>query len=160
MNRQDYPMLNLPPAALKLRAPESEQHRPGVYDPLRKRWVSLTPEEWVRQHFVAMLVNEKHYPAALMANEIGIKLNATSRRCDTVVFNRVKEPWMIVEYKAPDVEITQQTFDQIVRYNMVLRARYLVVSNGLSHFCCAMDYENHSYRFIPEIPEFNQLPVE
>lgn len=152
MSAIDYPPLNLPAAPLKIRRTADADSRPEVYDPLRRRWVTLTPEEWVRQHFVAMLVNCRGFHASLIANEVGLKLNNTSRRCDTVVFDPRKQPWMIIEYKAPTVEITQKTFDQIARYNMVLRARYLTVSNGLIHFCCRLDYERMDYRFMPDLP--------
>lgn len=125
-----------------------------VFDPLRKKYVTLTPEEYIRQLFTAWMRNEFHYPTSLMANEIGIKLNGTQRRCDTVVFNPDGTPLLIVEYKAPDVRITQDTFDQIVRYNMILKAKYLIVSNGLNHYCCAIDYDSETYHFLPTIPEY------
>lgn len=128
-----------------------------VYDSLRKKFVVLTPEEWVRQNFTRFLINHLGYPESLMANEIGIKLNNTARRCDTVVFDHTAKPLMIVEYKAPTVAITQKVFDQIVRYNMVLRARYLVVSNGMNHFCCLINYENHSYEFLRDIPRYEDI---
>lgn len=129
-----------------------------VYDALRRKFVALTPEEWVRQHFVAYMTGELGYPAALLGNEVAITLNGTSRRCDTVLFSRNGlAPLMIVEYKAPHIEITQRVFDQIVRYNMVLRARWLVVSNGMRHFCCEMDYETHGVRFHPRIPRYEEL---
>lgn len=156
MTVDEYPQLNLPPAHLKLRM-QSECARPQVYDPQRRRWVALTPEEWVRQHFVAMLINEKGYYAGSIANEVGIRLNSTSRRCDTVVFNNRKEPYIIVEYKAPSVEITQEVFDQITRYNMALNAPLLIVSNGLHHYCCAIDFRRKSYRFLPEVPAVSDI---
>lgn len=151
MNITDYPPLALPAAGLRIE-PASGSGRPKVFDPRRNRWVTLTPEEWVRQHFVEMLVNEKGYFPGNIANEIAITLNDTSRRCDTVVFDRFKRPLIIVEYKAPSVAITQRVFDQIVRYNMVLRADYLIVSNGLQHFCCHIDYGNMTYAFLQDIP--------
>ena len=129
-----------------------------VYDALRRKFVALTPEEWVRQHFVAYMTGELGYPAALMGNEVGITLNGTSRRCDTVLFSRNGlVPLMIVEYKAPHIEITQRVFDQIVRYNMVLHARWLVVSNGMRHFCCEIDYEKRGVRFLPNVPRYAEL---
>ena len=128
-----------------------------VFDTLRKKYVTLTPEENVRQHFVNWLVNHLHYPASLMANEIGIELNGTKRRCDTVVFGADGNPMMIVEYKAPAISVSQKVFDQIVRYNMVLRARYLIVSNGMRHYCCVIDYAGNTYHFIPEIPDYRDL---
>lgn len=128
-----------------------------IFDRLRNRFVALTPEEWVRQHFTAYLINHKGYPASLMANEVSLKLNGTARRSDTVVFDRSGNPLVIIEYKASTVEISQKTFDQIVRYNMVLHARYLIVSNGINHYCCRIDYGNHSYAYLPEIPDYGNL---
>lgn len=128
-----------------------------VFDPLRRKYVALTPEEFVRQHFVNWLITGLNYPPSLTANEIGIELNGTKRRCDTVVFNPDGSPLIIVEYKAPNVGISQKVFDQIVRYNMVLRARYLIVSNGMRHFCCVVDYAANTYHFIPEIPNYTDL---
>ena len=151
MNPADYPPLNLPPAPLRIQPP-AEGSKAKVFDPQRRRWVTLTPEEWVRQHFVAMLTTVKGYFRGSIANEIGIRLNDTMRSSDTVVYDGSMRPLMIVEYKAPSVEITQDVFDQIVRYNMVLRARYLVVSNGLHHYCCEINYEAGNYRFLPDVP--------
>lgn len=152
MNR--YPQLNLPPAPLRIK---SERDVTKVFDPLRGRWVVLTPEEWVRQHFTSWLQTALGYPAALMANEIGIEVNGTRRRCDTVIFSREGSPRIIVEYKSPDVTISQTVFDQIVRYNMCLRADYLIVSNGMLHYCCKLDYTDNSYHFIPKIPDYAAL---
>jgi hypothetical protein len=131
-----------------------------IFDRLRLKHVVLTPEEWVRQHFVNYMIQEKRFPASLMANEIGLTLNGTKRRCDTVVFNRSGSPLMIVEYKAPSIAITQKVFDQIVRYNMVLQAKYLTVSNGLMHYCCHIDLANHSYAFLPELPDYESCCKE
>ena len=128
-----------------------------ILDTLRKRWVTLTPEEWVRQNFVRFLIDDREFPAALMNNEISLTQNGIKRRCDTLVADRQGAPLVIVEYKAPNIEITQKTFDQIVRYNMVLRAKYLVVSNGMSHYCCKIDYETNSYKFLKEIPCYGDL---
>lgn len=128
-----------------------------ILDPLRRKYVALTPEEWVRQHFVNYLISEKKYPASLMANEAGIKLNSLNRRCDTIVYNNRLEPLMIIEYKKPNVEISQQVFDQIVRYNIVLKVRYLIVSNGINHYCCQMNYESQSVEYLTEIPDYNTI---
>ncbi len=128
-----------------------------IYDRLRHKYVALTPEEWVRQHFVDYLISHKGYPGSLIANEAGITLNNTRRRCDTVVYDRSASPLVIIEYKAPSVNISQSVFDQIVRYNMVLHARYLFVSNGLTHYCCMIDYHNRSYSFLKEIPSYSSL---
>lgn len=128
-----------------------------IYDRLRSKFVALTPEEWVRQHFVEFIITHKGFPQSLIANEIGITLNNTRRRCDTVVYDNTASPLVIIEYKAPSVEITQATFDQIVRYNMVLQAKYLIVSNGLNHYCCSIDYTNQTYQFLKEIPSYSEL---
>ncbi len=145
----EQPPLNLPPIELRLRM---EENILKVFDPLRKKYVALTPEEYVRQHFTAWMTDHFGYPASLMSNEVSMILNDTRRRCDTVIFRSDGSPLVIVEYKAPTVAITQNVFDQIARYNMVLRSRYLIVSNGMRHFCCEMDYEKSSYSFLPQIP--------
>ena len=146
--------LNLPPFTIKTTRREG---RTVIFDFLRRRYVALTPEEWVRQHFVNYLVTEKNYPQELLANEVAVKLNGTSKRCDTVAYNRFLAPLMIIEYKAPHIEITSAVFDQIVRYNMVLHVKYLTVSNGIRHFCCKIDYEKQTYAFLEDIPEYNLL---
>lgn len=128
-----------------------------IFDTLRNKYVALTPEEWVRQHFVNYLITEKAYPRGLMANEVSLKLNATSRRCDTLIYSRHGRPLVVAEYKAPSVAITQAVFDQIARYNSVIGAPYLMVSNGLSHYCCRFDSDSRVYRFLRGIPAYNDL---
>lgn len=128
-----------------------------IYDRLRKKFVALTPEEYVRQHFVNYMIEHLGFPASRMANEIGVRLNGTQKRCDTVIFGDDTLPLIIVEYKSPKIEITQDVFDQIVRYNMKLHARYLIVSNGLRHYCCINDYANDTYHFLPQIPDYRSL---
>lgn len=152
--KKEYPALNLPPVQLRVAEVDGATK---AFDPLREKWVALTPEEWVRQHFAMWLQTELHYPSSLISNEIGIEVNGTKKRCDTVVFRREGTPLLIVEYKAPKVQITQAVFDQIVRYNMSLHAEYLVVSNGINHYCCKIDYNNNSYHFIRTIPDYNSL---
>lgn len=146
--------LNLPGFTPKIIIKEGKRM---IFDPIRKKYVTLTPEEWVRQHFVNFLVTVKNVPKELLANEVQIKLNGTSKRCDTVAYNRFLAPFIIVEYKAPTVTITSAVFDQIARYNMVLHVDYLIVSNGINHYCCKMDYDNQSYTFLKEIPEYDKL---
>jgi len=146
--------LNLP--SYDVRITESEGKK-RIFDPIRRRYVALTPEEWVRQHFVNFLVTYKEYPSSLMSNEVQLKLHGMSRRCDTVVYDRELRPRVIVEYKAPTVEITQKVFDQISRYNLVLNVDYLIVSNGLTHYCCRMDYADKRYEFLPDIPAYKEL---
>ena len=146
--------LNLPPFDVKM------QQRNGknfIFDPLRRKYISLTPEEWVRQHFIHFLTNYKGYPKGLLANEIQLNLNGTKKRCDTVLFNKDLNARMIIEYKAPNIEITQAVFDQITRYNMVLKVEYLIVSNGIHHYCCHIDYSTMHYTFLPDIPTYSEL---
>ena len=146
--------LNLPPFDVKM------QQRNGknfIFDPLRRKYISLTPEEWVRQHFIHFLTNYKGYPKGLLANEIQLNLNGTKKRCDTVLFNKDLNARMIIEYKAPNIEITQAVFDQITRYNMVLKVEYLIVSNGIHHYCCHIDYSTMQYTFLPDIPTYSEL---
>jgi hypothetical protein len=147
--------LNLPEYDCKVKKREDGSW--AIRDRLRGRWVSLTPEEWVRQHFVEWLITDRQFPASLMGNEVSLTQNGIARRCDTVVGDRTGTPLVIVEYKAPTVKVTQKTFDQIVRYNMVLHARYLIVSNGVEHYCCRMDYETDGYRFLESIPCYADL---
>lgn len=128
-----------------------------IFDPLRKCHVALTPEEWVRQHFVNFLIESRGFPAALMANEVAITVNGMKRRCDTVVYDKQLQPRVIVEYKAPTVKITKEVFAQISRYNLTLKVDYMIVSNGLQHYCCRMDYPNNSYTFLQEIPEYTKI---
>ncbi|MDR1746933.1 MAG: type I restriction enzyme HsdR N-terminal domain-containing protein [Tannerella sp.] len=130
-----------------------------IFDPLRRKEVALTPEEWVRQCFVNYLIVEKNYPRELVANEVTVSLNHQSKRCDTVVYNRYIEPLAIVEYKAPTVSITQEVFEQIARYNLVLRVNYLIVSNGLEHYCCRLHYETATCEYLKEIPDYHTLTV-
>lgn len=155
-NAQNIPGLNLPPFDMRIVKSEGKVR---IFDILRKRFVVLTPEEYVRQHFIHWMVSYLHYPASILANEVSIELNDMLRRCDTVVFSPDRTPLMIIEYKAPTVTINQQTFDQIVRYNMVLKARYLVVSNGFNHYCCAIDYHSERYNFIPKVPDYHSLII-
>lgn len=147
--------LNLPAFAIKT---TNRQGRTLVYDVLRRRYVALTPEEWVRQHFIHFLLEHKHYPAALLANEVTLQLNGTRRRCDSVLYARDGgQPRLIVEYKAPDVRITQAVFNQISAYNYALRVDYLIVSNGLEHYCCRMDYAGRRPVFLRDVPDYAEL---
>ncbi len=147
--------LNLP--TFDVRVERSADGIVRIYDRLRRKFVALTPEEWVRQHFVNYLVSARSYPAGLMASEVSLKLNHTSRRCDTLVYSRSGRPLVVVEYKAPSVAVTQAVFDQIARYNSVIGAPYLIVSNGVAHYCCRFDDERQSYVFLKDIPDYNDL---
>ena len=147
--------LNLPPADLKLSQHEGQT---VVFDPLRRRYIRLTPEEWVRQHFVHYLIQYKGYPQELLANEVSLSLNQTTKRCDTVLYGKHAQPVMIVEYKAPHIQLSQRPFDQICRYNIVLRVPYLIVSNGLQHYCCRVDLDHQTYQFLRDIPDYKEIP--
>lgn len=129
----------------------------NIFDPLRRKYVALTPEEWVRQHFINFLISCKGYPGSLLANEIAITLNGTSKRCDSILFDRQGQPQMIVEYKAPTVKITSKVFDQIARYNIVLKVKFLIVTNGIDHYCCKVDYQNNRCVFLQDIPDYEEL---
>ncbi|KAA6313070.1 hypothetical protein EZS27_036101 [termite gut metagenome] len=147
-------LLNLPAFEVKT---NKRNGKTVIFDIIRKRYVALTPEEWVRQHFVHFLITHKGYPLGLMANEVALTLNGTQKRCDTVLYRRDLSARMIIEYKAPQIEITQTVFDQISRYNLKLKVDYLVVSNGMQHYCCRMDYENQHYTFLEDIPDYRSL---
>ena len=146
--------LNLPPYNPKLSKKNGKVY---IYDSFRRKNVILTPEEWVRQRFVNFLVTEKSYPPELIANEVCINVNSTSKRCDTVVYDNYLKPLVIVEYKAPEVTITGDVFEQISRYNSVLRVPYLIVSNGLTHYCCSIDYETMQCGFMEDIPSYPDI---
>ena len=129
-----------------------------IMDCLRRKFVALTPEEWVRQNFIHYLIEHKGYAPELMGNEVAVSLNGMDRRCDTVVYSRSDaKPRMIIEYKAPRIESTQKVFNQICRYNMVLEVEWLVVSNGLKHYCCKVDIKEGRYAFVEDIPSFEIL---
>ena len=146
--------LNLPKYGIKI---ANENGHQTIFDVLRRKYVALTPEEWVRQHFVHYLIEHKGYPQALMANEIQLAIGNKKLRCDSVLYDRSLKPRMIIEYKAPTVNITQKVFDQITIYNMLLHVDYLVVSNGIKHYCCRMDYENQNYLFLDDIPNYQEI---
>ena len=150
-----FPSLNLPPCQLRTRA--NPKGWTEVWDAQRKKYVKLTPEEWVRQHFVRFLIDSLGYPASVIGNEIQIAVGNTAKRCDTVVFSSQGKPLVILEYKAPQVELTQKVFDQIVRYDTALLVQYLVVSNGLQHYCCRLRAEEHRFEFLQAIPRWEEI---
>lgn len=129
-----------------------------MFDFLRRRYVRLTPEEWVRQHFTHFLVEQKGFPSALLANEVTVNVGGVARRCDSVLYGRADgRPRLIAEYKSPCVPITQHVFQQIYSYNCALRADYLIVSNGRTHYCCHVDYERMDVCFLEDIPAYTEL---
>lgn len=143
--------LNLPFYSFKLKS--NEKHT-LIFDALRKKNVVLTPEEWVRQHFVQFLIQEKKYPTSLIAIEKELIINNLKKRTDILVFSSDGLPKIIVECKAPHIKITQNTFDQIARYNLKLNANFLIVTNGLEHYYCKLDTKNKTYIFLQDIPTY------
>jgi len=142
--------LNFPSYSFRLKASENKTL---IFDIVRKKYVVLTPEEWVRQHVIHFLHTEKKYPLSLMAIEKQLKINSLIKRTDIVVYNREGKPKIIIECKAPSVPISQGTFDQIARYNLQLESTFLMVTNGLDHYFCVMDHENTTYVFLKDLPD-------
>ncbi len=145
--------LALPAFDIRLRRDADGATR--LYAPLRRKWPVATPEEWVRQHFVNYLVAHLGFPSSFIANETGIKFNGMQRRCDTVIYSRSLQPVCIVEYKRPAVAVTPAVFDQIARYNSVLEAPFLIVSNGMNHYCCR--FHDGGYEFLRMIPAYDEM---
>lgn len=149
--------LNLPKYSFRIKTTNGKDY---IFDNLRKKFVRMTPEEWVRQNFVQFLVTSKNYSPSLLTIEASVNINGNPQRADLIVFNRRAEPVLVAEFKAPEVKISQQTFDQIARYNMQLKVRFLIVSNGIQHYCCRLNFVENTYTFLPEIPDFVEiLPV-
>ena len=146
--------LNLPQYEIKIGVKDGKR---TIFDFLRRKYVTLTPEEWVRQHFTHYLIAHKGYPKGLMGNEVELHVGEKRLRCDTILYNKQNQPQMIIEYKAPTIQIQQKTFDQISVYNLLLHVDYLIVSNGLEHYCCKMDYDNQKYLFLQDIPDYENL---
>ncbi|WP_314662757.1 type I restriction enzyme HsdR N-terminal domain-containing protein [Prevotella aurantiaca] len=146
--------LNLPPYNIKMK---EENGRRKIFDILRRKYLVITPEEWVRQHFINYLINHKDYPMSLLANEISLSVGDKVIRADSVLYDSYLRPRMIIEYKAPHIQLTQKVFDQISVYNLLLHVDYLIVSNGLDTYICKMDYEHQTYTFIPSIPNYKEL---
>jgi len=135
---------------------KNSENKVAIFDEIRKKFIILTPEEWVRQHVVHYLLQDKKYPKSYINVEKIIKINNLNKRYDIVVYQPNGEVFLLIECKAPEITINQQTFDQIARYNLVLNAKYLMVSNGLNHYFCQMDFENQKYIFLKELPEFEK----
>ena len=144
--------LNLPSADIRL---ERRDGRLFIWDFVRRRWVTLTPEEWVRQHFSHWMTEHLGYPLARLGHEISLELNGMQRRADAVFYDHEGLPLVIVEFKAPHISISQKTFDQISRYNMVLQVPYLIISNGIQHFC--LHVREDGMEFLSEIPRYGEI---
>jgi type I site-specific restriction endonuclease len=146
--------LNFPDFKFRI---EKKEGKPTIFDEIRKKFLILSPEEWVRQNLIKFLIQEKNVPAGLIVIEKGLKVNQLNKRTDIVIYKRDGKAGMIVECKAPSVKISQATFEQIARYNMSLRVPLLVVSNGLEHYCCKIDFEKEQYSFLKDIPTFDMI---
>jgi len=144
--------LNLPPYPFKI---SDNNGQLTLFDEIRKKHLIITPEEWVRQHFVQYLINQKKYPKTLIKLEGGLQLHGMAKRTDIVIFDTWGEKILMVECKAPSVMIDQKVFDQIARYNMTHKVPLLAVSNGLQHYYCNIDFENNTYKFIEDLPAYN-----
>lgn len=147
-------LLNLPHYDLKTRV---ENDKTYIFDPFRVKYLILTPEENVRQHFARYLIEELDYPASLMMSEHALSLNKMKKRCDLIVFNTSGEAVVLVECKAPEVKIDQSVFDQVARYNQVFKVSYLMVTNGLKHYCCKVDFSSRDIEFLKKMPHFGEL---
>lgn len=134
---------------------KNSENKVAIFDEIRKKFILLTPEEWVRQHVVKLLLEEKKYPKSYINVEKVLKINGLTKRYDVVVFQPDGKIHLLVECKAPEVVITQSVFDQIARYNMTLDAKYLMVTNGLNHYFCQINHEQEQYIFLPDLPEYN-----
>ncbi len=145
--------LNLPEYQFKMRVNQLGKNE--IFDDLRKKFVLLTPEEWVRQNFMKYLIEDKKYPQTLIAIEKGVKVNNMNKRFDAVIHNRNGLPIMLIEFKSPNVKLSQKVMEQISRYNLSLKVSYLLVSNGLSHYCCYVDRDTGDFTFLDEIPLFS-----
>ncbi|GIZ08693.1 type I restriction enzyme HsdR N-terminal domain-containing protein [Flavobacterium sp. UMI-01] len=144
--------LNFPPYSFRFK---NSENKVAIFDEIRKKFIILTPEEWVRQHVVRYLLEEKQIPKSLINVEKLLKVNGLTKRYDVVVYNSDGSIQILVECKAPEIKISQTVFDQIARYNLTLNAHFLMVTNGLNHYFCRMDYVNEKYDFLPEIPSYN-----
>ena len=143
--------LNFPAYTFRFKNSENKVH---IFDPIRKKFIQLQPEEWVRQHVVSFIMAEKKYPKSLINVEKELQINRLKKRYDVLVYNSDGSIRLIVECKAPAIKITQETFDQIARYNLTIKAEYLMVTNGLDHYYCKMDYEQEKYIFLKDIPSY------
>ena len=143
--------LNFPSYSFRFK---NSENKVSIFDEIRKKFIILTPEEWVRQHVVRFLLEEKKYPKSLINVEKVLNVSGLRKRYDIVVFNPDGSIFLLIECKAPEIKTAQATFDQIARYNMTLKAEYLMVTNGHNHYFCLMDFENEKYEFLNELPDY------
>ena len=148
--------LNLPPYNIKVK---NEDGRRKIFDILRRKYFVITPEEWVRQHFIHFLIDHKGYPVSLLANEVALSVGDKVIRADSVLYDKNLSPRMIIEYKAPHIKLTQKVFNQISAYNLLLHVDYLIVSNGIETYICKMDYAQQTYVFLETVPDYKSLDL-
>lgn len=146
--------LNLPTYSLKIK---SENGLGYVYDEFRRKYVRLTPEEWVRQNFAHYLVNEKSYPSSRIIIEKTLRINKMVKRCDMVICDNSGNPVILIECKSPDIKISQATFEQVAIYNISFRVEFLIITNGVKHFCCRVDFNTSEINFLNEIPDYQRI---
>jgi type I site-specific restriction endonuclease len=146
--------LNLPEYNFRIK---KQNEKLLIFDSQRKKYVSLTPEESVRQHFIRFLIEEKDYPAALLAVEKQLNMNGMKKRCDAVLYNHLAQPIMIMEFKSPTIQLSQHVFDQIAVYNSKLNVDFFIISNGIEHYCCRVNQKTARYEYFHEIPDYKLL---
>ena len=152
----NYELLNMPNYSDRIRLRKQDE-QVQIFDPIRGKWLVLTPEEWVRQNTIIYISDTLEAPMTRIANEVAINYNGLTKRCDSIIYDDYGKPLIIIEYKRTDVQITQHVFDQIATYNLQLRVPYLIISNGLQHILCKVDFENRKYIFAKQWPKYNEL---
>ena len=155
----NYELLNMPDYSNRIRL-RNQDEQMQIFDSIRGKWLVLTPEEWVRQNTIIYISETLEAPLTRIANEVSINYNGLTKRCDSIIYDDYGNPLVIIEYKRTDVQITQRVFDQIATYNLQLRVPYLIVSNGLQHILCKVDFENRKYIFAEQWPKYNELIIK
>ena len=155
----NYELLNMPDYSDRIRL-RNQDEQIQIFDSIRGKWLVLTPEEWVRQNTIIYISETLEAPLTRIANEVSINYNGLTKRCDSIIYDDYGNPLVIIEYKRTDVQITQRVFDQIATYNLQLRVHYLIVSNGLQHILCKVDFENRKYIFAEQWPKYNELIIK
>ena len=155
----NYELLNMPDYSDRIRLRKQDEQL-QIFDTIRGKWLVLTPEEWVRQNTIIYISDILEVPMSRIANEVAISYNGLTRRCDSIIYDDYGNPLIIIEYKRSDIQLTQRTFDQIATYNLQLRVPYLIVSNGIQHILCKVDFENQKYIFAEQWPKYNELIIK
>jgi hypothetical protein len=153
----NLPELRFPRYDFRIHSADEQGQSLKIFDIIRRKYIALTPEEWVRQHLLHFLVNERKFPQSLLSVEKKVLVNNLLRRTDVVAYSSELKPLLIAECKAPTISILQQTFDQAARYNMTLGVKYFIITNGMDTHCCAIDHENQTYIFLNEVPFYKDI---